>query len=126
MALKGSRPQFSKLGPATKMTLQVDSSNFSTMKASRYMKNNIMIHYILEGLNTNVSGAKTSFETIFQHYAKLKSLLKYKYNTNNHIVNNHILFQAYSPNKIHNILCQNFYALNQCYLYIATKNRPRI
>jgi hypothetical protein len=25
---KGSRPQFSKLGPATKMALQVDSSNF--------------------------------------------------------------------------------------------------
>jgi len=28
MALQGSRPQFSKLGPATKMALQVDSSNF--------------------------------------------------------------------------------------------------
>jgi hypothetical protein len=28
MALEGSGPQFSKLGPATKMALQVDSSNF--------------------------------------------------------------------------------------------------
>jgi hypothetical protein len=28
MALKCSKPQFSKLGPTTKMALQVDSSNF--------------------------------------------------------------------------------------------------
>jgi hypothetical protein len=28
MALEGSKPQFSKLGPATKMALQVDSSIF--------------------------------------------------------------------------------------------------
>jgi hypothetical protein len=28
MYLKGSEPQFSKLGPATEMALQVDSSNF--------------------------------------------------------------------------------------------------
>jgi hypothetical protein len=28
MAQEGFEPQFSKLGPATKMTLQVDSSNF--------------------------------------------------------------------------------------------------
>jgi hypothetical protein len=44
MDLEGSRPQFSKLGPATKMTLQADSSNlFSTLKATRWMKNNIII-----------------------------------------------------------------------------------
>ena len=28
MALEGSGPQFSKQGPATKMALQIDSSNF--------------------------------------------------------------------------------------------------
>jgi hypothetical protein len=28
MAPEGSRPQFSKMGPTTKMALQVDSSNF--------------------------------------------------------------------------------------------------
>jgi hypothetical protein len=32
MALEGSRPQFSKLGPATKIGLQVDSSNFFQSK----------------------------------------------------------------------------------------------
>jgi hypothetical protein len=43
MDLEGSRPQFSKLRTTTKMTLQDDSSNFSTIKASIYMKNNINI-----------------------------------------------------------------------------------
>jgi hypothetical protein len=35
MALEGSRPQFSKLGPATKMALQVDSSNFFHPKSTK-------------------------------------------------------------------------------------------
>jgi hypothetical protein len=45
MAHEGSKPQFFKIGPATKMTLQVVSSIFSTLKESRYIPNDIMIQY---------------------------------------------------------------------------------
>jgi hypothetical protein len=35
MDLEGFGPQFSKLGPATKMDLQVDSSNFFHHKSTK-------------------------------------------------------------------------------------------
>jgi hypothetical protein len=45
MDLKGFGPQFSELGLATKMVLQVDYSNFFHLENTEIEKNYIMIQY---------------------------------------------------------------------------------
>jgi hypothetical protein len=45
MPQKGSGPQFSKPGPTTKMTLQVDSSKFFHFESIEIDDNNIMIQF---------------------------------------------------------------------------------